>query len=80
MDIKIPFYLDPLTRDTGALRVIPGSHRVGEPYADTIERDIRESGKIWGMSVLMSGTRFGDISRRYCRLQSKPQARCVWGF
>ena len=54
MDIKIPFYLDPLTRDTGALRVIPGSHRVGEPYADTIERDVRESGKIWGGPALKS--------------------------
>ena len=50
MSIKIAFYLDPLTRDTGALRVIPGSHRVGEQYADDIERDIRDSGKIWGLS------------------------------
>jgi hypothetical protein len=25
--IKVAFYLDPVTRDTGALRVIPGSHR-----------------------------------------------------
>ena len=49
MSIKIAFYLDPLTRDTGALRVIPGSHRFGEEYADNIERDIRESGKIWGL-------------------------------
>ena len=50
MSIKIAFYLDPLTRDTGALRVIPGSHRVGEQYADDIERDIRDSGKVWGLS------------------------------
>lgn len=26
--MKIAFYLDPVTRDTGALRVIPGSHRL----------------------------------------------------
>ncbi len=25
--IKVAFYLDPVTKDTGALRVIPGSHR-----------------------------------------------------
>ena len=50
MSIKIAFYLDPLTRDTGALRVIPGSHRVGEGFADGIEQDIRDSGKIWGLS------------------------------
>ena len=47
--IKVAFYLDPLTRDTGALRVIPGSHRVGEPYADQVERDIKNSEAIWGI-------------------------------
>ena len=31
--LKIAFYLDPLTRDSGALRVIPGSHRDGDGYA-----------------------------------------------
>jgi hypothetical protein len=30
--IKIAFYLDRLTRDTGALRVIPGSHHLGDRY------------------------------------------------
>lgn len=49
LSIKIAFYLDRLTRDSGAIRVIPGSHRVGESYADGIEQSIRESGKIWGM-------------------------------
>jgi len=29
--IKIVLYLEPLTRDTGALRVIPGSHIIGDP-------------------------------------------------
>jgi len=48
--IKIAFYLDPLTRETGALRVIPGSHRVGEPYADQLERDVRNSATVWGIS------------------------------
>ncbi len=31
------FYLDPLTRGTGALRVIPGSHRVGDSFANGLE-------------------------------------------
>jgi hypothetical protein len=35
--IKLAIYLDPLTRDTGALRVIPGSHRTGEPYAEQLQ-------------------------------------------
>ena len=35
---KMAFYLDPLTRDSGALRVIPGSHRYGDAYAEALER------------------------------------------
>src|SRR5919201_1641968 len=35
--IKIAFYLDPLTRDTGCLRVIPGSHQPGDRYSDTLQ-------------------------------------------
>ena len=29
--VKIGFYLDPLTRESGCLRVIPGSHRLQKP-------------------------------------------------
>ena len=47
--IKVAFYLDPLTRASGALRVIPGSHRVGEPFAENLERDIRKSEENWGI-------------------------------
>ncbi|HYF48579.1 MAG TPA: phytanoyl-CoA dioxygenase family protein [Planctomycetota bacterium] len=38
--IKIAFYLDALTRDTGALRVIPGSHLAGDTFADTLQKEI----------------------------------------
>jgi hypothetical protein len=38
--LKIAWYLDRLTRDTGALRVIPGSHLEGDRYADLLEREI----------------------------------------
>ena len=44
LSIKMAFYLDPTTRETGALRVIPGSHRVGEPFADALERHLRNGG------------------------------------
>ena len=47
--IKIALYLDPVTRDTGALRVIPGSHRPGDTYADRLQERIRESGSLWGV-------------------------------
>ena len=41
--IKIAFYLDPVTRDTGCLRVIPGSHRVGDRYAESLQEQLRRS-------------------------------------
>ena len=37
---KMAFYLDPLTADTGAVRFIPGSHRYGEQYAETVQQNI----------------------------------------
>ena len=49
ISIKIAFYLDPVTGDTGALRVIPGSHRVGEPYADALERSVGRDDSAFGM-------------------------------
>lgn len=48
--LKIAFYLDPLTRETGALRVIPGSHHPNDNYAHLLQRDIKQSEELWGMS------------------------------
>jgi hypothetical protein len=36
MHIKIAFYLDTLTAKTGALRLIPGSHKLGDAYATAL--------------------------------------------
>jgi hypothetical protein len=47
---KMAFYLDPLTRSSGALRVIPGSHRFGEPYAEGLQKQVRKSQDLWGVS------------------------------
>lgn len=38
--LKIAFYLDPLTPETGALRVIPGSHRVGDRFSEQLQRAV----------------------------------------
>ena len=46
---KIAFYLDPLTADTGALRVIPGSHRLEDCYAQKVQEEIPESADKWGV-------------------------------
>jgi hypothetical protein len=64
--IKIAFYLDPLTADTGALRVIPGSHRLGEGFADHLQATIRRSEELWGRSgpevpAIALETQPGDI-------------------
>jgi hypothetical protein len=64
--IKIAFYLDPLTRDTGALRVIPGSHRVGESYTEQLQREIGKSADLWGVAgrdvpAMALETQPGDI-------------------
>ena len=64
--IKIAFYLDQVTRDTGAVRVIPGSHRCGEVYADTLQGEIGESQEKWGVApdevpAIVVETEPGDI-------------------
>jgi hypothetical protein len=44
---KVAIYLDQYTRETGALRVIPGSHRItGEPWA---ARDAVRAQELWGI-------------------------------
>ena len=37
LSLKMAFYLDPVTRDTGCLRVIPGSHRFGDKFAESLQ-------------------------------------------
>jgi hypothetical protein len=47
--IKIAFYLDRLTRDTGCLRVIPGSHLITDSYAQKLQKGTRTSEEAWGV-------------------------------
>lgn len=47
--VKLAFYLDPLTRDTGCLRVIPGSHHITDTYAKTLQAQVGKSQDLWGM-------------------------------
>ena len=52
--VKMALYLDQVTRDTGCLRVIPGSHKLGDKYALALQ-DCWESSKenrteeLWGV-------------------------------
>ena len=49
-NIKIAFYLDPLTKNNGCLRVIPGSHKTGDSFAQELQRDLGGSQEKYGMS------------------------------
>ena len=46
--IKLAFYLDPVTKNSGALRVIPGSHRNKEAFGDLLESHLTSD--IFGMT------------------------------
>ena len=64
--LKIALYLDPLTGPTGALRVIPGSHRVGDSFAQTLQKEISTSPEKWGVAgnavpAVALDTQPGDI-------------------
>ena len=47
--VKAAFYLDPLTSDSGCLRVIPGSHRFGDRFANSLEGLFTESDETLGI-------------------------------
>lgn len=56
LSIKLGFYLDPVGRDSGCLRMVPGSHRIGEAYAEAVHETIPTSGsncteEDWGIPV-----------------------------
>ncbi len=66
LHIKIAFYLDELTRDTGCLRVIPGSHKRDDVYADALQQHVGESSSLWDtdprdVPAMALETRPGDI-------------------
>ena len=50
LNIKMAFYLDPVSRETGCLRVIPGSHQTDDSYARGLQQEIRHSQESWGIA------------------------------
>ena len=64
---KMAIYLDPMTKETGALRVIPGSHRFGEGYAETVHAHLTGKKGCWGglhgsdVPAVAVETRPGDL-------------------
>ncbi len=47
--LKVAFYLDPVSKDSGCLRVIPGSQRI-DLYDKWEARKARESENLWGIA------------------------------
>jgi len=47
--VKIAFYLDTLDASNGCLRVIPGSHRIGDRWAEDLQAQIRDCAGQWGV-------------------------------
>ena len=43
LSIKLAMYLDTVTVNTGCLRVIPGSHHVGDVFAEFLQEASRNS-------------------------------------
>jgi hypothetical protein len=63
---KVAFYLDVVTRDTGCLRVIPGSHHLEDGFANRLQDKIRQSQDVWGLDgrdvpALALETKPGDV-------------------
>ena len=64
--VKILFYLDFLTRDTGCLRVIPGSHRIDDSYAKLLHEYRGKNEAVFGLEgrdfpAVSVETKPGDI-------------------
>jgi len=64
--VKIALYLDPLTRESGCLRVIPGSHLPGDRYAGRLQELAGRSQERWGIHgrdvpAVAFETRPGDL-------------------
>lgn len=64
--VKIALYLDPLTRDTGCLRVIPGSHHLEDAFGNSVQDVGRNSQDHWGVEgrdvpALALETNPGDV-------------------
>lgn len=69
--LKLAFYLDAVGPDSGCLRVIPGSHKIGDAYAEGVHATIATSGsnhteEDWGIPgaavpALALETQPGDV-------------------
>jgi hypothetical protein len=72
--IKLSFYLDDLTGNSGAIRIIPGSHFHKQTFARTLLRDFKDPSTV----MERFGVAGGDIPS--ITVESKPGDLIVWNF
>jgi ectoine hydroxylase-related dioxygenase (phytanoyl-CoA dioxygenase family) len=72
--VKLSFYLDDLRADSGAIRVIPGSHHFKETFATDLRRGFREPSEI--------ADHFGVDARDIpsVAVETRPGDVVVWDF
>lgn len=72
--VKLSFYLDDLTGENGAIRIIPGSHFHNQTFARTLRRDFDDPGRI----KALFGVHGRDIPS--ITIESTPGDLIVWNF
>jgi hypothetical protein len=72
--IKLSFYLDPLTADTGAIRVLPGTHNYRDEWARGARRMLNKTDEIEGKV----GVRAHDIPS--VPIPSQPGDLVCWDY
>lgn len=72
--IKLSFYLDNLSGDSGAIRLIPGSHFHKQSFGRTLNRDFKDPEKV----TELYGVAGGDIPS--ITVESTPGDLIIWNF
>ncbi|MFT4519395.1 MAG: hypothetical protein ACI9JM_001791 [Halioglobus sp.] len=72
--IKLSVYLDDLTGENGAIRIIPGSHFHKDPYARTLLRDLNDPADVEKYFDI-PGNQVPSVS-----VESSPGDLIIWNF
>jgi ectoine hydroxylase-related dioxygenase (phytanoyl-CoA dioxygenase family) len=72
--VKLSFYLDPLTGENGAIRMIPGTNHHRTPYAKMLRRNLEHHAQI----EEIYGVRYTEIPS--WTLQNEPGDLIAWNF
>ena len=74
MHLKLSFYLDPLSSESGAIRMIPGTNHHRTPYANALHADLKDHSRI----EEIYGVPYNEIPS--WTLASEPGDLIVWNY